>query len=97
MLGAHVVVASRNAPELDEVVLAIKRQRGRALAYAADRAQGRPLGAKDPATSQIPILEHAFGWRWAFAFLAPGPALGAVAMLRLRSSPEAASIAAGRG
>jgi MFS family permease len=35
----------------------------------------------------IPVLEDAFGWRWAFAFLAPGPALGAVAMLRLRSSP----------
>jgi hypothetical protein len=24
------------------------------------------------------------GWRWAFAFLAPGPALGIAAMLRLR-------------
>jgi nitrate/nitrite transporter NarK len=34
----------------------------------------------------IPVLEHAFGWRWAFAFLAPGPALGVVAMLRLRVS-----------
>jgi MFS family permease len=34
----------------------------------------------------IPVLENAFGWRWAFAFLAPGPALGVVAMLRLRAS-----------
>ncbi len=42
-LGAHVVVASRNAPELDEVVLAIKRQRGRALAYAADVADERQV------------------------------------------------------
>jgi MFS family permease len=33
----------------------------------------------------VPVLEGAFGWRWAFAFLAPGPALGLVAMLRLRA------------
>jgi hypothetical protein len=37
------------------------------------------------------------GWRYAFAFLAPGPILGVVAMLRLRGSPEAAQIAHGRG
>jgi MFS family permease len=41
-------------------------------------------------------LEHAVGWRWAFAALAPGPALGVVAMLRLRTLPEAARIAQGR-
>jgi MFS family permease len=34
----------------------------------------------------LPILESAVGWRYAFAFLAPGPALGVVAMMRLRSS-----------
>jgi len=34
----------------------------------------------------IPVLEDAVGWRYAFAFLAPGPALGIVAMLRLRVS-----------
>jgi MFS family permease len=34
----------------------------------------------------VPVLENAVGWRWAFAFLAPGPALGVLAMLRLRSS-----------
>ncbi len=45
----------------------------------------------------IPILEEGLGWRWAFAFLAPGPALGVVAMLRLKSSPEVAHIAAGVG
>ena len=33
----------------------------------------------------IPILEDAVGWRYAFAFLAPGPALGIVAMARLRA------------
>jgi MFS family permease len=36
------------------------------------------------------------GWRWAFALLAPGPALGIVAMLRLRRLPEASRIAGGR-
>ena len=45
----------------------------------------------------IPILENAFTWRWAFAFLAPGPALGVIAMLRLKAAPEAARIAGGRG
>jgi len=45
----------------------------------------------------IPFLENVFGWRWAFAFLALGPALGVVAMLRLKSLPEAARIAGGRG
>jgi MFS family permease len=33
----------------------------------------------------IPFLQDAIGWRWAFAFLAPGPALGVIAMLRLNS------------
>ncbi|HET8652394.1 MAG TPA: MFS transporter [Gaiellaceae bacterium] len=32
----------------------------------------------------LPFLEDEVGWRWAFAFLAPGPALGILAMLRLR-------------
>ena len=36
------------------------------------------------------------GWGWAFAALAPGPALGVVAMLRLRRLPEASRIAQGR-
>ena len=34
----------------------------------------------------LPLLVDAVGWRWAFAFLAPGPALGVVSMLRLRSA-----------
>jgi MFS family permease len=45
----------------------------------------------------IPLLERVIGWRWAFAVLALGPALGVVAMLRLRSLPESAGIAAGLG
>jgi MFS family permease len=32
----------------------------------------------------VPFWEDAVGWEWAFAFLAPGPALGIAAMLRLR-------------
>jgi MFS family permease len=34
----------------------------------------------------IPVLEDAVSWRWAFAVLAPGPALGVLAMLRLSRS-----------
>jgi hypothetical protein len=45
----------------------------------------------------IPVLEDAVGWRWACAFLALGPVLEVVAMLRLRSSPEPARIAGSRG
>ena len=44
----------------------------------------------------VPILVRHVGWGWAFAALAPGPALGVAAMLRLRSLPEAARIAQGR-
>jgi len=45
----------------------------------------------------IPVLRDAWGWQWAFAALAPGPALGIVAMLRLRARPEARQLAGGRG
>jgi MFS family permease len=45
----------------------------------------------------VPVLERSLGWRWAFAFLAPGPALGIAAMWRLKGSPEAGAIADGRG
>lgn len=36
------------------------------------------------------------GWRWAFLLLAPGPLIGAAAMLSLRRSPAAAKLAGGR-
>jgi MFS family permease len=36
------------------------------------------------------------GWQWAFLVLAPGPIVGAWAMLKLRGMPEAAKIAQGR-
>lgn len=45
----------------------------------------------------IPLLAGALGWRWAFVFLAPGPALGVLAMLRLKSLPESARLAGGIG
>ena len=44
----------------------------------------------------LPIVEDAAGWGVAFAMLAAGPALGTVAMLRLRSLPEAVRMADGR-
>ena len=44
----------------------------------------------------IPLLVNAVGWRYAFAALAPGPAFGVLAMLRLRSLPESLKIAGGR-
>jgi MFS family permease len=44
----------------------------------------------------IPYLVSTVGWRYAFAVLAPGPLLGVMAMLRLRTLPEAVKIAQGR-
>jgi MFS family permease len=34
----------------------------------------------------MPLLVARVGWQWAFAFLAPGPLLGIVAMMRLRDA-----------
>jgi MFS family permease len=45
----------------------------------------------------VPVLRDAFGWWAAFAALAPGPFLGAIAMLALKGRPEAQRIAGGRG
>jgi MFS family permease len=44
----------------------------------------------------IPPLVAAVGWRGAFAILAVGPALGVVAMGRLRALPESLKLAGGR-
>ncbi len=44
----------------------------------------------------LPVWEAAWGWRWAFVPLAIGPALGTLAMLRLRRRPEALRLAGGR-
>jgi MFS family permease len=44
----------------------------------------------------VPALERLVTWRYAFAFLAVGPALGIWAMLRLRRLPASARMASGR-
>lgn len=44
----------------------------------------------------IPPVVGRLGWSWAFATLAVGPALGALAMGRLRGLPEALQLAGGR-
>ncbi len=44
----------------------------------------------------VPVLADSVGWGLAFAMLGIGPALGIVAMLRLRSMPESAACALGR-
>lgn len=43
----------------------------------------------------IPKVATAYGWRYAFMILAPGPLFGVLAMLRLRQLPEATKIAHG--
>lgn len=43
----------------------------------------------------IPPLEAALGWRWMFAVLALGPAIGTGCMLHLRRLPEAEKMASG--
>lgn len=45
----------------------------------------------------IPMVERTQGWGWAFALLAVGPALGILAMLRLKGLPESRELAGGRG
>ena len=44
----------------------------------------------------IPVVVRIVTWRWAFAILAVGPALGVIAMGRLRTLPEARRMAGGR-
>jgi MFS family permease len=44
----------------------------------------------------LPVFVSSLGWKYAFWLLAPGPFLGVLAMLRLRSLPEATLIAHGK-
>lgn len=44
----------------------------------------------------VPVMERALTWRWAFAFLALGPAAGIWAMMKLRRLPAASKMASGR-
>ena len=46
--------------------------------------------------SLMPVLSARVGWGLTFALLAIGPALGTVAMLRLRAMPESLACASGR-
>ena len=57
------------------------------LGWSVSSVLGMPVHA---------YIGEAFGWRWAFAVLAVGPALGVLAMGRLRGLPEASKLAAGR-
>ena len=45
----------------------------------------------------VPELAGSIGWRWAFPVLALGPALGVMAMVRLKRSDYAQLLASGRG
>jgi len=45
----------------------------------------------------VPILADAWGWQWAFPLLSLGPAAGIAAMVALKRSPYAASLAGGKG
>lgn len=44
----------------------------------------------------IPVLVDMIGWSWAFAFLSLGPAVGIIAMARLRTLPSAQRLAGGK-
>lgn len=44
-----------------------------------------------------PVVAGAVGWRWAFLPLVVGPAVGTLAMVRLRGLPAASVLAGGRG
>ncbi len=42
------------------------------------------------------IVELTGSWRWSFLILVPGPVFGAISMLRLKTLPEAESLAGGK-
>lgn len=44
-----------------------------------------------------PVVAGTVGWRWAFLPLVVGPAVGTLAMVRLRGLPAASALAGGRG
>lgn len=44
----------------------------------------------------LPVVQGAVGWEGAFAFLAVGPVIGTIAMLKLRGSAAAVKLAGGR-
>jgi hypothetical protein len=44
----------------------------------------------------VPMMTDLVGWRWTFAFLTIGPAVGTWGMWMLKRSPEAICLAGGR-
>ncbi len=45
----------------------------------------------------VPLLQEWVSWRWAFAFLVPGPLIGIWAMWRLKNSPDVVKIGGEKG
>ncbi|MBD0289840.1 MAG: MFS transporter, partial [Thermoleophilia bacterium] len=93
LVWGFTVVA--DSAQFSTLVTELAEQRYVATALALQLAAGFTLTVAT--IWLVPLVADAVGWRWAFAVLAPGPALGVLAMLRLGSLPEAARIASGRG
>ncbi len=93
LVWGFTVVA--DSAQFSTLVTELAEQRYVATALALQLAAGFTLTVAT--IWLVPLVADAVGWRWAFAVLAPGPALGVLAMLRLGSLPEATRIASGRG
>ncbi|MEM7445997.1 MAG: MFS transporter [Pseudomonadota bacterium] len=72
--------------------LADKRYVGTALALQL----GMGFALTVVAIWLTPIVADWVGWRWTFLMLVPGPIIGLIAMLKLRTLPESAKLAGGR-
>jgi MFS family permease len=84
-----------DSPQFSTMVTELADQSYVGTALAIQLALGFAITV--PTIWLLPFLQGAFGWRWAFAFLVPGPIFGLVSMLRLKHSPMASQIAQGRG
>jgi MFS family permease len=84
-----------DSPQFSTMVTEVAEQAYVGTALTLQLAGGFAITV--PTIWLIPVLEDAVSWRWAFAFLAIGPAFGVWAMLRLKSLPEARQIAGGLG
>lgn len=75
-------VAELSAPHLIGTMLTLQTCAGFLLTFLTIQA--------------MPAVIYMLGWRYAFAVLAIGPALGVLAMLKLRSEPESLRLSGGR-
>jgi len=75
-------IAEMSDPKLIGTMLTIQTSLGFLLTFVAIQL--------------MPVAVSALGWRYAFAMLAIGPALGALAMWRLRFEPDSLRMANGR-